>query len=71
MIRSLGHIHPVRVGYLCLAEDLHDALMMLVASSDNLLFSVRNLLSDRRGNLSYSKWGAVSLDVGVGAADVS
>ena len=45
--------------------------MMPVASSDNPLFSVRNLLSGRRANLSSSKWDAVSVDVGVGAADVS
>ena len=56
--------------YLCLIEDLHDASMP-VASSDNLLLSVRNLLSDRRANLSSSKWAALSVDVGVGAADVS
>ena len=34
--------------YLSLVEDLRDASMMFVASSDNLLFSVRNLLSHRR-----------------------
>ena len=37
--------------YLSLVEDLRDASMMSVASSDNLLFSVRNLLSDRGANL--------------------
>ena len=45
--------------------------MMPVAYSGNPPFSVRNLLSDRRENLSSSKWGAVLVDVGVGAADVS
>ena len=57
--------------YLSFVEDLHNASMMTVASSDKLLFFVRNLLSGRRENLSSSKWGAVSADVGVGAADVS
>ena len=45
--------------------------MMPVASSCNPLFSVSNLLSDRRANLLSFKWDAVSVDVGVGAADVS
>ena len=45
--------------------------MMPEDSSDNLLFSVRNLLSERRANLSSSKWDAASVDVGLGAADVS
>ena len=49
---------------LCRVEEFHDASMTPVAPSDNPLFSVRNLLSDRRPNLSSSKWGAVSVVVG-------
>ena len=45
--------------------------MMPVAYSENPPFFVRNLLSDRRENLSSSEWGAVPADVGVGVADVS
>ena len=37
--------------YLCLVEDFHDASIMCVTSSGKLQFSVKNLLSDRRGNL--------------------
>ena len=43
--------------------------MMPEDSSDNTLFSVRNLLSERRANLSSSKWDAASVDVELGAAD--
>ena len=45
--------------------------MTPVASSDNPLFSVRNLLSGRQTDLSFAKWAATSLDVGLGAADIS
>ena len=46
-------------------------LRLPVASSDNLLFSVRNILSDRPANLSSSTWGAVPVDVEVGVVDIS
>ena len=44
---------------------------MAIASSDNPMFSVRNLLSDGQGNLSSCIWDAISVDVGVGAVDIS
>ena len=46
-------------------------LRLPVASSDNLLFSVRNTLSDRPANLSSSTWAAVPVDVEVGVVDIS